>query len=39
MKSLLESLKNKRILISDGAWGTLLIERGLKPGECPNFGI
>ncbi|MGA7722764.1 MAG: homocysteine S-methyltransferase family protein [Ignavibacteriaceae bacterium] len=37
MKSLLESLKNKRILISDGAWGTLLIERGLKPGECPEL--
>jgi 5-methyltetrahydrofolate--homocysteine methyltransferase len=37
MKSLLESLKNKGILISDGAWGTLLIEKGLKPGECPEL--
>jgi 5-methyltetrahydrofolate--homocysteine methyltransferase len=37
MKSLLDSLKNNRVLISDGAWGTLLIERGLKPGECPEL--
>jgi 5-methyltetrahydrofolate--homocysteine methyltransferase len=37
MKSLLEQLKNGRVLISDGAWGTLLIEQGLQPGECPEL--
>jgi 5-methyltetrahydrofolate--homocysteine methyltransferase len=37
MKSLLEFIKEGRILISDGAWGTLLHERGLQPGECPEL--
>ena len=25
-----------KTLISDGAWGTLLQEKGLQPGECPE---
>jgi len=25
-----------RLLISDGAWGTFLQKKGLKPGECPE---
>lgn len=29
-------LKGK-ILISDGAWGTFLQKKGLKPGECPEL--
>ena len=37
MRSLIESLKNNRVLISDGAWGTLLMEQGLQPGECPEL--
>ena len=37
MKSLLSELQKGRILISDGAWGTLLHELGLKPGECPEL--
>ncbi len=37
MKSLLEAIENKKILISDGAWGTFLHERGLQPGECPEL--
>ncbi len=37
MKSLLEKLKNGRVLVSDGAWGTLLIEKGLQPGVCPEL--
>jgi hypothetical protein len=24
------------VLISDGAWGTFLYRKGLKPGECPD---
>jgi 5-methyltetrahydrofolate--homocysteine methyltransferase len=37
MKSLLNVLKTGKILVSDGAWGTLLQERGLQPGECPEL--
>jgi 5-methyltetrahydrofolate--homocysteine methyltransferase len=37
MKSILSSLKNKKILVSDGAWGTLLLQRGLPPGACPEL--
>jgi len=32
-----EAVKKGRILISDGAWGTFLQKRGLKPGECPEL--
>lgn len=37
MKSLLKVLKTGKVLISDGAWGTLLQRRGLQPGECPEL--
>jgi 5-methyltetrahydrofolate--homocysteine methyltransferase len=37
MSSLLTALKNKKVLISDGAWGTFLHQRGLQPGECPEL--
>ena len=37
MNSLLTALKNKKVLISDGAWGTFLHQRGLQPGECPEL--
>ncbi len=37
MRSLLEALAAGKILISDGAWGTMLQERGLQPGECPEL--
>ncbi|MFC1568881.1 homocysteine S-methyltransferase family protein [bacterium] len=36
MKSILNTLKQNKILVSDGAWGTLLQNMGLKPGECPE---
>jgi len=36
MKKILTELKNGRILVSDGAWGTFLQQKGLKPGECPE---
>jgi 5-methyltetrahydrofolate--homocysteine methyltransferase len=29
-------LKTGKILVSDGAWGTFLYKKGLKPGECPD---
>jgi 5-methyltetrahydrofolate--homocysteine methyltransferase len=37
MKSLLEALRRGRPLVSDGAWGTYLYQRGLQPGECPEL--
>jgi 5-methyltetrahydrofolate--homocysteine methyltransferase len=37
MRSLLTALKNNKVLISDGAWGTFLHQRGLQPGECPEL--
>ena len=29
-------LKTGKILVSDGAWGTFLYQKGLKSGECPD---
>ena len=36
MNKLLESLREGSILVADGAMGTMLFERGLKSGECPE---
>lgn len=36
MGILLNKLAEKKVLISDGAWGTMLQAKGLKPGECPE---
>lgn len=36
MSRLLQKLKEKEILVSDGAWGTFLFKKGLKTGECPE---
>lgn len=32
-----ETVKSGRVLASDGAWGTFLQQKGLKPGECPEL--
>jgi len=37
MKSLLEELQKGKVLVSDGAWGTFLFQRGLQQGECPEL--
>jgi 5-methyltetrahydrofolate--homocysteine methyltransferase len=37
MSRLIEDLRNGKILVSDGAWGTFLHKKGLKPGECPEL--
>ena len=34
---IIEAVKKGKILISDGAWGTFLQKKGLKPGECPEL--
>ncbi len=36
MEGILERLKNGQILVADGATGTMLMQRGLKPGEPPE---
>lgn len=35
--SILDELKLNKILLSDGAWGTILQEKGMMPGECPEL--
>ncbi len=36
MGTLLNRLAERRILVSDGAWGTFLYAKGLRAGECPE---
>ena len=36
MKKIISELQKGRLLVSDGAWGTFLQQKGLKPGECPE---
>lgn len=37
MLRIAEQIKNGRVLVSDGAWGTFLQQKGLAPGECPEL--
>ncbi|MFH1524963.1 MAG: homocysteine S-methyltransferase family protein [Chloroflexota bacterium] len=37
MPRIIDQLKQGRRLLSDGAWGTFLQRKGLKPGECPEL--
>lgn len=34
---IVDAVKSGRILVSDGAWGTFLHKKGLKPGQCPEL--
>ncbi|MCH8069977.1 MAG: homocysteine S-methyltransferase family protein [Candidatus Marinimicrobia bacterium] len=36
MEPLLDRLSNGEIIVADGAIGTILIQNGLKPGDCPE---
>ncbi len=36
MGILLDRLAERKLLVSDGAFGTMLQGRGLKPGDCPE---
>lgn len=36
MEPLARRLERGGVVVADGAWGTLLIERGLAPGACPE---
>ena len=35
--SIVDSVQNGRVLVSDGAWGTLLQAAGLESGACPEL--
>ncbi len=37
METISKKIREGRILVSDGAWGTFLQKMGLKPGECPEL--
>lgn len=36
MRTLLERLAGGEVLVGDGGWGTMLMARGLQPGEAPE---
>lgn len=36
MRNLLDRLRSGDIVVGDGAWGTMLMARGLKPGQAPE---
>jgi 5-methyltetrahydrofolate--homocysteine methyltransferase len=37
MEGLLARLKRREVLVGDGAWGTQLMQRGLPPGQPPEW--
>ncbi len=37
MRSTIREAVQTRILVSDGAWGTFLQKKGLRPGDCPEL--
>lgn len=37
MEKIADKINAGEILVSDGAWGTFLHIKGLKPGECPEL--
>jgi len=36
MGKIINQIKKGKILVSDGAWGTFLQQKGMQPGECPE---
>jgi 5-methyltetrahydrofolate--homocysteine methyltransferase len=34
---IVDEVKKGKVLVSDGAWGTFLYKKGLKPGQCPEL--
>jgi 5-methyltetrahydrofolate--homocysteine methyltransferase len=35
--NILDKIKQNKVLLSDGAWGTFLQAKGLRPEECPEL--
>lgn len=36
MGKIIDQIREGKILVSDGAWGTFLQQKGLQPGQCPE---
>jgi len=36
MGKIIDQIKQGKTLVSDGAWGTFLQQKGMQPGECPE---
>jgi len=36
MGKIVDAIKNRGVLVSDGAWGTYIHQKGLKSDECPE---
>ena len=36
MNKIVREINKGKMLVSDGAWGTFLQQKGLQPGECPE---
>lgn len=36
-ETIVAAVGSGRVLVSDGAWGTFLQKKGMKPGECPEL--
>ena len=36
MKTICEELRHRTPMVSDGAWGTFLVSKGMQVGECPE---
>jgi len=34
---IVDTVESGRVLVSDGAWGTFLQQKGLTPGQCPEL--
>jgi 5-methyltetrahydrofolate--homocysteine methyltransferase len=37
MQRIVEQIRRGAVLVADGAWGTFLQQKGMKPGECPEL--
>jgi 5-methyltetrahydrofolate--homocysteine methyltransferase len=37
VQTIREALSERKLLVSDGAWGTMLMNAGLQSGECPEL--
>jgi 5-methyltetrahydrofolate--homocysteine methyltransferase len=37
MNTIAERIRQYKVLVSDGAWGTFLQQKGLGPGQCPEL--
>ncbi|MBN1187798.1 MAG: homocysteine S-methyltransferase family protein [Bacteroidales bacterium] len=37
MTTIAEKIREGKVLVSDGAWGTFLQEKGMQAGECPEL--